>query len=500
MIKKIRIVLAVICFVAITVLFLDVTGNANDYLGWLAKLQFVPAILSLNLLALVFLILLALVFGRIYCSVICPLGVMQDVINWFRSKVGPKKSRKNRFGYSAPRTVIRIAVLVGFVALVALGFMSIAALIEPYSEYGRIASTFLAPIYDGGNNLLADMAQARDSYAFHHVTPAAVMVPSLIVAGVTLLIVGGMAWFGGRDYCNTICPVGTVLGYISKYSWLKPVIDVSKCNGCKKCARNCKAKCIDPDAHTIDYTRCVACMDCLNNCSTGAIKYTSRRYSVKSDDKSKSSEVDASRRKFLSMGTVMAGAALAKAEDKVTDGGFADILPKEKPARATRIVPPGALGISNLERHCTSCQLCIASCPNGVLRPSMSLSTFMQPEVSYENGYCRPECTECSSVCPTGAIIKIDKAEKSAIKIGNAVVDIDRCISAEGIDNCGNCARHCPTGAIEMVSKDANDKRSPKMPVVNSSLCIGCGACENLCPVRPLSAIHVEGIEIHHNV
>ena len=59
----------------------------------------------------------------------------------------------------------------------------------------------------------------------------------------------------------------------------------------------------------------------------------------------------------------------------------------------------------------------------------------------------------------------------------------------------GNCARHCPSGAIQMVPIDANDEESIKIPVVNTERCIGCGACENLCPSRPFSAIYVEGHE-----
>ncbi len=499
MIKKIRVLLAVICFVAVTMLFLDFTGTAAEWFGWLAKIQFVPAVLALNVVALIVLLLLTLVFGRVYCSVICPLGVMQDVVNWLRGHVGSKKKRKNRFFYAAPRTVIRLVVLLVFVLSLAFGFMSLAALIEPYSEYGRIASTFIAPVYDAGNNVLADIAAHHDSYAFYHVETSSIVTLGALIAGLTFVIVAGMAWLGGRDYCNTICPVGTILGYLSQLSWLKPVIDTSKCNGCKKCARNCKAKCIDAAAHKIDYTRCVACMDCIGKCSTGAIKYTYRRFD---DGKlpAEGHEVDGGRRKFLSVSTVIAGAALAKAEDKLTDGGFAEIVPKLKPSRSTRIAPPGAVSLSNLQDHCTSCQLCIASCPNGVLRPSMELSTLMQPEVSYEKGYCRPECTKCSEVCPAGAIIKIDRAEKSAIQIGHAEVDYGSCVSASGVDSCGNCARHCPTHAIEMVRSDANDKKSPLMPVVNTAVCIGCGACENLCPVSPLSAIHVEGHEIHKTI
>lgn len=121
----------------------------------------------------------------------------------------------------------------------------------------------------------------------------------------------------------------------------------------------------------------------------------------------------------------------------------------------------------------------------------------MQPESSYERGYCRPECTRCSEVCPAGAIVKITKADKSSIQIGHAVWVKENCVPLTDGVECGNCARHCPVGAITMVPSVAGDAGSPKIPAVNTERCIGCGACENLCPARPFSAIYVEGHETH---
>lgn len=148
-------------------------------------------------------------------------------------------------------------------------------------------------------------------------------------------------------------------------------------------------------------------------------------------------------------------------------------------------------------RHCTACQLCVSACPNQVLRPSADLRKLMQPEMSYERGYCRPECTKCSEVCPTGAIRPIIKVDKSSVQIGHAVWVKKNCIPLTDGVQCGNCARHCPTGAIQMVPSIPEDKDSPKIPVINVERCIGCGACENLCPARPFSAIYVEGHERH---
>lgn len=196
----------------------------------------------------------------------------------------------------------------------------------------------------------------------------------------------------------------------------------------------------------------------------------------------------------------MLGTGLVRAQEKKVDGGLAVILDKKAPARHTPIVPPGAVSLRHLAQHCTGCQLCVAVCPNGVLRPSSGIMTLMQPESSYERGYCRPECVKCSEVCPAGAIEPITVADKSAIQIGHAVWVRENCVPLTDGVACGNCARHCPTGAITMVPSDPSMADSPQVPVINEERCIGCGACENLCPARPFSAIYVEGHECHRTI
>lgn len=211
-------------------------------------------------------------------------------------------------------------------------------------------------------------------------------------------------------------------------------------------------------------------------------------------------QIDDARRSFLTASALIATTATIKAQEKKVDGGLAVIEDKEIPDRKISIVPPGALSTRNFATHCTACQLCVSVCPNGVLRPSTDIMKLMQPEMSYERGYCRPECTKCSDVCPAGAIRPITTADKSATQIGHAVWIKKNCVPLTDGVECGNCARHCPTGAIQMVASDASNPDSPKIPVVNTERCIGCGACENLCPARPFSAIYVEGYTIHRNV
>ena len=500
MLRKIRTILALVVFVLITLLFLDVTGTLHKYFGWLASIQFWPAFLALHVGVIAFLVVLTLVLGRIYCSVICPLGVMQDVISRLH---GMRK--KNRFTYSKEKRWLRYSVLAVFVVSALAGVNAVVSLLAPYSSYGRIASSLMKPVYTAGNNVLATIAEHFNSYAFYSVDVWMRSLPTLIVASVTLVVIAVLAWRGGRTYCNTVCPVGTILSFLARFSWFKVRIDGAKCVECGLCTKNCKASAIDFKNHKIDYGRCVVCGDCIDKCHKGAISLSQplpRRDGLKPDGPSSpTGGVDgAGRRSFLlGMAVAATGAALAQEKKKV-DGGLAAIEDKIAPERLTKITPPGSLSAQHFAQRCTACQLCVSTCPNGVLRPSTDLSKFMQPTVSYERGYCRPECTKCGEVCPTGAIKPITRADKSAIQVGHAVWVRKNCVPvADGME-CGNCARHCPTGAITMVPINPDDERSLKIPAVNEARCIGCGACENLCPARPFSAIYVEGHEVHREV
>jgi polyferredoxin len=491
MLRKIRTILAAVVFVLITLLFLDFTGTLHYWLGWLAKIQFLPAVMALNVIVVVALVVLTLVFGRIYCSVICPLGIFQDVLARFHRK-------KNKFSYSAELKWLRYPMLIVFVIAGVTGIGSLFQLLAPYSAYGRLATMIFQPIWKVGNNLLAMVAEHYESYAFYSVDTWMRSLPVFIIAAVTLVVLFVLAWRGGRTYCNTICPVGTILSFFARFSWLKIRFDEDKCKNCSLCSKNCKAACIDFKTHIVDYSRCVVCGNCIDSCKFGALKYTSRPSQTKKTGEA--GNIDISKRSFLLASALVTTAAMAQKKEKLMDGGLADIEDKVAPERQTPLTPPGSLSFQNLATRCTGCQLCVSECPNQVLRPSSDLMHLMQPTMSYEHGYCRPECTRCSEVCPAGAIKKVDKAEKSSIQIGHAVWIKKNCVVLTDEVECGNCARHCPSGAIEMVPLDADKEDSPMVPAINEAVCIGCGACEYVCPSRPFSAIYVEGHEVHKHI
>lgn len=491
MLRKIRILLAAVFFLGLTLLFLDFTGVLHHWLGWLAKVQALEAVLALNVVVIALLVLLTLVFGRIYCSVICPLGVMQDIFGWFG-----RKAKKNRYSFSPEMKWLRYGVLALFLVALVAGIGVVVQLLAPYSAFGRIVTMLFQPLWMLGNNALASMAESMNSYAFYEVDVWMKSLPVLITALVTFVLLFVLAWRNGRTYCNTICPVGTVLSFLARFSFLKVQIDTDKCRNCSRCAKNCKAACIDFKNHAIDYSRCVVCGDCLKNCEFDAISYVPAK---SKHQKGENNAADSGKRSFLVASALLSTAALAQ-EAKKVDGGFADLADKVAPERQTPLTPPGSLSYANFTKRCTGCQLCVSKCPNGVLRPSSDMMHFTLPTMSYEQGFCRPECTRCSDVCPAGAIKPLDDIEKSSVQIGHAVWIKKNCIPiSDGVD-CGNCSRHCPTGAITMVALNEEDEETPWVPSVDVNICIGCGACEYVCPARPFSAIYVEGHEVHKKI
>ncbi len=487
MLKKIRIILEVIFFALLVLLFLDFSGTFSFIFGWTAKCQFIPALLAANFIVLLILIILTLIFGRLYCSIICPLGVMQDFLSWLFGRF-----KKNRFSFSKEKKLLRYFIFLIFIISLIFGGSFIVSLLDPYASFGRIISNLLSPIYIGCNNLLAKISEFFNSYAFYHVDIWIKGWLTFLIAIITFIIIAILSFLGGRTYCNTICPIGTFLGILSRFSFFKVRLKGEACKACKLCEKNCKASAIDINNLKIDSSRCVSCGNCIEKCNNNALIY-SKPLKVKENK-----EVDTQRRMFLLGFSLFTTASLTSKVKENVHGGLAKIEDKIMPKRVTEILPPGAISKKNFHSHCTACGLCISACPNEVLRPSNLLENLMQPTISYERGYCNALCQECSKVCPTSAIKPISKEEKSSLMIGKAVWIKKNCIPVINGTKCSNCYRHCPTSAITMVPLNREDENSVLIPAIDETRCIGCGACEYLCPSRPFSAIYVEGYEQQH--
>ena len=448
--KGLRVVLAILIFVPILLFFVDFADVLPDNLHTLLHLQIMPAILGGMAGLVVFQFVLALLFGRIYCSVICPAGVLQDIINRVFCIGKKKKKGVRRFSYHKPMNILRYSILGLTFVLAVFGMIELCTLLDPYSNFGRIANNLFRPVVMWVNNLLADGLARMDNYTLYHVTISNVTVFGVISALVALLVFILMVVFRGRLFCNTLCPVGTLLSLISRYSFFRISFDKEACTHCGNCEHTCKAEAIDSKNLTVDTSRCVDCFNCVSSCAKGGLQYRFKP-SFKKEAETARAQTDViqqatapnSRRTFLSAGatvavslpivsTIAQGMEKGHGKEQHGQGKHGNKWPP--------IVPPG-----------------------------------------------------CSEVCPTHAIKPLTKEEKATTQVGIATFFINRCIvKTEGTD-CGACSEHCPTQAVHMVPYEG----TLTIPQVNPDLCIGCGGCESICPVRPMRAIIIKANEVH---
>lgn len=525
--RKFRIILAIAVLTALTAFFLDFSESVPRSFRWLAKVQILPAVAGaldgviLGLIIFAVLVLLTLLFGRVYCSFLCPLGILQDLF----SRVSVVLSRKKRgaYHYRNPhkRNRLFFLLIVSLALLLAhwsaVHFSLLVSLLDPYSIFGRITSHIFYPLYALGNNLLAVIARHFGSFKFYLVDASVKSISTLTVAVISLIVIGFIASRYGRLYCNVICPVGTFLGLLSRYSFFRIRIDPEKCLRCRLCEKACKGSCIDIDRKTIDYSRCVVCFDCLTQCKRDALSFDfSSKHNITSsnhptDYEDETAATDLSKRRFLkgAGGLFMAG-NLAGFLEKTSAGEEDNSSREQTPAGlpiskngkvAYRIEhsvsPPGAVSEDHLAARCTSCHLCIAKCPQKVIRPAFldyGLGGMMLPVLKFSTEvFCNYDCTICGEVCPTGAIKPLAIEEKHLTQVGHVVFIKENCVVFTEETNCGACAEHCPTQAVRMVDYKGN----LTIPETREQYCVGCGACESICPVEPFKAIHVEGNPTH---
>lgn len=496
--KHIRVIISVIVLLCLALLFIDFRGLIPEKaFGPLLYLQFVPSLLKYFIAGVttatgfIVVIVITLLTGRTYCSIICPLGIFQDVI----SRIGGMfKRRFRKYGYKKPYTVLRYFILVLTAGILMLGGVYVLTILDPYSIFGRFITYFIKPAVIFINNLLASLLGKFDIYTLYRVDikgyePAAYIIPVFFI-----LLVGFLAFRYGRLYCNTVCPVGTLLGFISKISLFRIKFDDEKCTRCGRCAMSCKSSCIDFLNKHVDTSRCVNCFNCLDTCSEKAISYGFVKVRPL---KKEAQETDTSRRKFI-MGSVLmlaGGPIIMKAQDTTSvPVPTSDSTVKED--RLYPVTPPGSTSIANFTSRCTACSLCISACPTNVLQPSVSeygIAGIMQPMMDYHHGFCNYDCIRCTEICPTGAIMPLVLEAKKLTQIGKAVFIRDNCVVYTEKTACGACSEHCPTKSCHMVPFEGD----LLIPEINDDICIGCGACEHACPTKPYKAIFVDGNPVH---
>ncbi len=498
--------LAILFFVPVLFFFVDFRAIMPVSGHTLLHIQIVPAILGgmLGLILLQFLLVFA--FGRIYCSVICPAGVFQDIINRLFCIGKKKKKGSRRFGYHKPMNYLRYILLGLIVALVVFGSMELLLALDPYSNFGRIAANLFRPAVVWINNILADLLAKADNYTLFHVSLTTVTMAGLISGVIALLVFVVMVITRGRLFCNTLCPVGALLSLVSRYSLFRISIDKKKCISCGLCEQSCKAEAINVKDLSVDHSRCIDCFNCVSSCKKDSIHYgfvpvfqkgikDTKEEVVISDNMSSEMPFVSSnsRRQFLATGATIAAtlpvvSAVARSASDQTE-------------KVAPVTPPGSISLERFKDKCTGCHLCVVHCPSQVLYPAglqFGLSYALKPHMAYIDSYCNYECTVCADVCPNKAIALASVDDKMTTQVGIAEFFLDRCIVETENTDCGACSEHCPTQAVHMeLYKEGS---TLTVPVVEPDLCVGCGGCESICPVRPERAIIIKSNLVHQRV
>ncbi len=492
--KKIRVIISLIFFFLTIGLFLDITGLLPEkFYDSVLYLQFIPSLLkfvSISGLAaagFIFVLILTLFFGRIYCSTICPLGTLQDIIIFFSKKFKITKKFTKTRTYNWLRYSILSVTIIAFLS----GSILLINLLDPFSNFGKISTNLFRPVYIGLNNFIALSLQKIDSYYFYPVHYRSFNLPAFFYSVFFLGVIVLMSLKKGRLFCNTICPVGAILGLVSKFSFFKIIINKDLCNSCQKCVISCKAGCIDIKEQKVNFSECVGCLNCLIPYPSNGINFSfsSQKGSKKEDEK----KPDLHKRKFLKNSMML---TLGVSAFPINKNDLQNLKLTQNPEQKNHpVTPPGSVSFEHFTKLCTACHLCISACPTQVLQASFleyGLGGMMQPRMDFYNEYCNFECTVCGEVCPTGAILPLDKEKKKTTQIGKVIFIKQNCIvETEGTD-CGACSEHCPTKAVKMIPY-----KGLFLPKVNTEICIGCGACEFACPTEPYKAIYVDGNPVH---
>ena len=502
--KKIRIIISLIFFLATFLLFVDFHNFFYRIADQVLFFQFVPSLLdtfilfTASSLGFIFVILLALVFGRIYCSTICPLGTLQDIITWISRKTKSAKIQKKFHRYSLPWNKLRYSLLILVIITVTIGSFTFMDLLEPYSNFGRIVTTFFKPMAIFFNNSSSWLLAKFDNYSilpavYRKVTFSQILIPALF-----FVLILWLSNKYGRLYCNTICPVGTLLGFLSRFSIFKIAIDSETCNKCGLCVYECKAGCINRKEKQIDFSRCVSCYNCFSACDSGAVYFRNSLKTSRGKFSKKILATDEKKRNFIRT-SILLITAFSRRTTMPDSVKINKNVVVKNPSRIPEnkqwlVLPPGAKDIKHFTAYCTGCTLCVSACMNNVLQPSFlefGLEGMMQPYMNYSTGFCNYDCKICGDVCPTNAIAKcrtID--EKKTIQMGKVNFIKENCVVFTELTDCGACSEHCPTKAVNMVPFE---NTGLFIPEVDDTICIGCGACEFPCPVRPYKAIFVDG-------
>ena len=435
----------------------------SDFSKMVYNLQIGPALIRLfkgiginALLTVLIPILFVFLFGRIYCSILCPLGILQDfarcVGNYF------KLGEKPQFGNKTAVKITRISILVVVVGLLLLDSSIAVSWLEPFTIFSR--TLFL---------LKSIVTKSIPTS----------LIPSIFI-GMTIGIIFLTALKKNRFFCIWVCPIGTVLWGISKFSLLKFRINKSTCTNCGKCVAACKTNAISLKNKTVDPMLCVGCFNCLTACKNNSMTFSPPKKVDKNtkNEKNTSSNFPKSRRKFVrQLGSFLLIAVSPSNTLMSHKKKQVSLKIKSK----SPVYPPGVKNISHFKNLCTGCMVCAQKCPAEIISFSLDKScrSGIIPILNFQNNYCLENCVECTTVCPTGALSPLSIIEKKDYKIAKLKINSDYCLNVKDKLECSLCSEICPVNAIKMRPSPDNNF---KIPFVNTDICNGCGKCQYRCP------------------
>ncbi len=407
---------------------------------------------------------LTVVFGRVFCGWICPLGTVQELASRLLAPRSRRESREaNRW---RPWYRSKYLVLAFLLAAAAMGSLQ-TGLLDPLSALAR------------GIGALAAVAPGRGP------------VPGgWLAAGFLLAIVLASRWIP-RVFCRALCPLGALLGVFARLALFRIHRSGDACSTCTLCTFACQGADEPLGEHRVG--ECMVCLECVDPCPEGAIAY---RFLPPLPERV---PVDVGRRRVV--GSVLLGLIAAPILE-ATGGGRTAL-------RAELIRPPGSLPEPEFLKRCVKCSLCQLVCPTGVIRPAVGeagVEGFWTPRLDMRRGWCEYACTRCGEVCPTGAIERLEPARKlgldggQPVRIGTAFIDRGRCLPWAMATPCIVCEEMCPTSPkaiwLEEVEVPTHGGRRVRVrrPHVDPGRCVGCGICEHRCPVGERAAIRVSSV------
>jgi ferredoxin len=527
--KWIRVLIAVLTFILLTFLFVDISALASLSLHHLAELQFVPLLLrggAIGFAGVFIWLIVTLIFGRFYCSAICPFGILQDMISRVAKLI---RGKKRRYSFRPAMSKTRNSIFVLFVAGVALmmfcGVATIVILLDPYSNFGRISFSNFQAIVIFCNNLIANVSDLIDG-GKARIQPREISLfgGAFIISIVIFFLAAFLSFFYGRRYCNVICPVGTLLGFISKFSLFRVKLDKSKCIKCGLCERICKGECIDSKNYSVDSSRCVSCFNCFGECRKNAILYSPNSFVSSGSNvvESKSSlafvpvEVRRGRRRFLRLSflsllfSAIGGGAMnpddpygnsdpyegvdsGNSNNKISD--VAELSESATESAVKSATESAAESAVKSESESVVAGLDLESADKSS-RVSYLNDTIVLPPGAKSLKNFRSKCTSCHlcvSKCPSrvlqpGAVFNNSNVGGSAsggiVGLVQPSLQFDHHYCNR---NCTVCGDICPTHAIERVTVE--ERELLKIGTVEFLIenCIvytqgtSCGACQEHC-------------------